>query len=67
MYIPSVAVEPVHHASEDNAVGRGVVQPGIGDGIVDHFMEQYALELMLALIVVVAHAERIVVIDDFAP
>lgn len=67
VYVPAVTVESVHDASEHYAVWRGVTDTCVSDGIVDHLMEQHALELMLALIVVVAHAQRVVVVDDFSP
>lgn len=67
MYVPAIAVESVHDAPEDNAVGRGVVDTRVCDGVVDHLMEQHALKLVLVLVVVVAHAQCVVVVDDLSP
>ncbi len=45
---PSIfAVEVIHHAAKDDAVGGCVLQPCIGDGIVDHLMKEYVLHLPL--------------------
>ena len=56
-----IAIQVRHHPPKHHTMRRRILQPPIGNGVVDHFMQQDMLILSLRLIIIVGEPNRIVV------